>query len=152
MRRSLILDTVNGLVFHTALLVAFFLLLSGHNRPGGGFVGGLVAGAAFALRYVAGGTAELRTVARVEPWAILGTGMVLATATTLAPLLGGDQLMDHAKADVDLGPLGVLHLSSALVFDLGVALVVVSMVLLILGAFGERMPDVDGALGPGRDG
>ena len=64
MRRSLVLDSVNRLVFHTALLVALFLLFSGHNRPGGGFVGGLVAGAAFGLRFMAGGIDELHRVAK----------------------------------------------------------------------------------------
>jgi len=55
LRRSLILDVVVRLVFHSALLLGCFLLFTGHNRPGGGFVGGLVAGASVALRYAAGG-------------------------------------------------------------------------------------------------
>ena len=60
MRRSLILDVIVRLVFHSAFLLGLFLLFTGHNRPGGGFVGGLVAGAAISLRYVAGGIDEVR--------------------------------------------------------------------------------------------
>jgi multicomponent Na+:H+ antiporter subunit A len=140
MRRSLILDVVVRLVFHSALLLGVFLLFTGHNRAGGGFVGGLVIGAAVALRYVAGGIDEVRETLPVRPWTLLGAGMVTATMTALVPLLFGDQLMDHAKLDADLGPLGALHLNTALFFDIGVCLVVVGMVLLLLVAFGERLP------------
>ncbi len=140
MRRSLILDVVVRLVFHSALLLGVFLLFTGHNRVGGGFVGGLVIGAAVALRYVAGGIDEVREALPVRPWTLLGAGMVTATMTALVPLLFGYQLMDHAKLDSDLGPFGVLHLNTALFFDVGVCLVVVGMVLLLLVAFGERLP------------
>ena len=93
MRRSLILDVIVRLVFHSALLLGLFLLFPGHSRPGGGFVGGLVAGAAISLRYVAGGIDEVRDTIPVRPWTLLGTGLVIATTTGLTPLLFGRQLM-----------------------------------------------------------
>jgi multicomponent Na+:H+ antiporter subunit A len=140
MRRSLILDVIVRLVFHSALLLGLFLLFTGHNRPGGGFVGGLVAGAALSLRYVAGGIDEVREVLPVRPWTLLGTGLVTATATCIIPLAFGRQLMEHAKLDLHLPVLGDLHVNTALFFDMGVAQVVVGMVLLLLVAFGERLP------------
>ncbi len=140
MRRSLILDVIVRLVFHSALLLALFLLFTGHNRPGGGFVGGLVVGAALSLRYVAGGIDEVRRVLPVRPWTLLGTGLVTAATTTLIPLAFGKQLMDHALVERDAGFMGELHLSTALFFDMGVAQVVVGMVLLLLVSFGERLP------------
>ncbi len=140
MRRSLILDVVVRLVFHSSLLLGLFLLFTGHNRPGGGFVGGLVIGAGLSLHYVAGGIDEVRATLPVRPWTLLGTGLATATTTCLVPLLFGRQLMEHAKLDADLGPLGALHLNTALFFDMGVAQVVVGMVLLLLVAFGERLP------------
>jgi multicomponent Na+:H+ antiporter subunit A len=140
MRRSLILDVVVRLVFHSSLLLGLFLLFTGHNRPGGGFVGGLVIGAGLSLHYVAGGIDEVRATLPVRPWTLLGTGLATATATCLVPLLFGRQLMEHAKLDADMGPLGALHLNTALFFDMGVAQVVVGMVLLLLVAFGERLP------------
>lgn len=140
MRRSLILDVVVRLVFHSALLLGLFLLFTGHNRPGGGFVGGLVAGAALSLRYVAGGIAEVRDTLPLRPWTLLGAGLAVGTSTALLPLVFGRELMEHAKLDADMGPLGALHLSTALFFDIGVALVVIGMVLLLLVAFGERLP------------
>ena len=140
MRRSLILDVVVRLVFHSALLLGVFLLFTGHNRPGGGFVGGLVVGAAISLRYVAGGIEEVRATLPVRPWTLLGTGLATATLTALLPLIFGRELMQHAKLNAHLGPLGEFHLNTALFFDIGVAQVVVGMVLLLLVAFGERLP------------
>lgn len=140
MRRSLILDVVVRLVFHSALLLGCFLLFTGHNRPGGGFVGGLVVGAALSLRYVAGGIDEVRATLPTRPWTLLGAGLATATMTALIPLLFGRQLMQHAKLNAHLGPLGEFHLNTALFFDIGVALVVIGMVLLLLVAFGERLP------------
>jgi multicomponent Na+:H+ antiporter subunit A len=140
MRRSLILDVIVRLVFHSALMLGLFLLFTGHNRPGGGFVGGLVAGCAISLRYVAGGIDEVADTLPVRPWTLLGSGLVLAVSTTLIPLAVGRSLMEHFKFDVDLGPLGVAHVNTALFFDIGVALVVIGMVLMLLVAFGERIP------------
>ncbi|CAN5450566.1 hypothetical protein BH10ACT1_BH10ACT1_32270 [soil metagenome] len=140
MRRSFILDVVVRVVFHSALMLGLFLLFTGHNRPGGGFVGGLVASAALALRYVAGGIDEVREVLPVRAWTILGLGLSTATASALVPLLAGRQLLEHFKGDLDLGPLGVAHYNTALAFDIGVALVVIGMTLMLLVAFGERLP------------
>jgi multisubunit Na+/H+ antiporter MnhB subunit len=139
-RRSLILDVVIRLVFHSAVLLGVFLLFTGHNRPGGGFVGGLVVGAAVSLRYVAGGIDEVRATLPLRPWTLLGTGLVTATGSALVPLVFGRSLLEHAKLDAHLGPLGDVHLNTALVFDMGVAQVVVGTVLLFLVAFGERLP------------
>ena len=149
MRRSLILDVVVRLVFHSALMLGLFLLFTGHSRPGGGFVGGLVAGAGLALHYVAGGIEEVRETLPVRPWTLLGAGLVTATSTALVPLMAGRQLLEHAKFDLHLGPMGVAHVDTALFFDIGVALVVVGMVLLLLVAFGERLPTF-GTPQPGR--
>jgi len=55
-------------------------------------------------------------------------------------LVFGRELMEHAKLDAHFGPLGEFHLNTALFFDIGVAQVVVGMVLLLLVAFGERLP------------
>jgi multicomponent Na+:H+ antiporter subunit A len=139
-RRSLILDVVVRLVFHSALLLGLFLLFTGHNRPGGGFVGGLVVGAAIALRYVAGGIDEVSETMPVRPWTLLGLGLVTAATSALVPLAFGDALLQYEKSDHDLGPFGTLHLNAALFFDTGVFLVVIGMVLMLLVAFGERIP------------
>ena len=73
-RRSMILDVVVRAEFHVLLVVSVYLLFAGHNAPGGGFVGGLVAASACALRMAAHGPAELRRSFRLHPMTVLGLG------------------------------------------------------------------------------
>ena len=71
-RRSVVLEVVTRILFHTILVFSLYLLFSGHNQPGGGFAGGLVAGLALVLRYLAGGRYELGEAAPVAPGLVLG--------------------------------------------------------------------------------
>ncbi len=143
MRRSVIVDVTARLILPSALLFALHLLLVGHDRPGGGFVGGLVAGSAVAMIYVAGGMDDVRTVVPWQPWTILGGGLVLAAGVATAPVLLGDPAMQGWKLDIDLGPLGATKITSALVFDIGVAGVVIGLVFMIFEAFGDEEPPAD---------
>ena len=77
-----------------------------HNQPGGGFVGGLLVGAAIAMRYAAGGIDEVRAISWFTPWTILGAGLLLAAVTATVPLLLGDSVLEGAIAHVDLPVLG----------------------------------------------
>ena len=138
LRRSVVLETAVRLIFHTVLVFALYLLLAGHNQPGGGFVGGLVAGLAFVLRYVAGGRAALREAIPVDPGLPLGLGLALATATGGAALLVGGDFLESAKLTLDLPVLGVVKATSALAFDTGVFLVVVGLVLGVLRTLGAE--------------
>jgi multisubunit Na+/H+ antiporter MnhB subunit len=136
--RSTVMDTTARLVLHSALVLSLYLLVAGHNQPGGGFVAGLVAGAAVALQYVAGGVDDVRALSRVRPWFILGGGLVIAVATALAPLVTGGALLESGEADLTLPLVGTLHLSTALAFDAGVYGVVVGVVLMVFEAFGDE--------------
>lgn len=153
MKRSVIVDVTARLILPSALVFAVHLLLVGHDRPGGGFVGGLVAGAAVALVYVAGGIDDVRQLVPLRPWTILGSGLLLAAGVATGPLLLGDAVLDGWKLAVDLGPLGSTKLTSALVFDIGVALVVIGLVFMVFEAFGdEEPPAYRGEVpGPGPD-
>ena len=136
-RRSLVVDTTVRLVFDTALVLSLYLLFAGHNQPGGGFVGGLVAAAALSLRYLAGGVDELRAVAAVRPWMLLASGLAIAVATALLPLLFADSPLDQSAVEWDLPLLGHLKATTATIFDTGVYLIVVGLVLMIFEALGE---------------
>jgi multicomponent Na+:H+ antiporter subunit A len=102
-----------------------------------------VAGAAIALRYVAGGIDEVRRVSPVRPWTILGAGLLLAAAVAVTPMLFGDPVLDQAFFDVDLPVLGRVKTTSALPFDLAVDFVVIGVVLMVVEAFGERFDPAD---------
>jgi multisubunit Na+/H+ antiporter MnhB subunit len=138
--RLRILDRSVRVVFHAVLLGSIWLLFAGHNQPGGGFVGGLLAGAAIAMRFVAGGMDEVRGTARFKPWTILGTGLLLAASAALVPLLLGDAVLETAYVSVDVPLLGTVKTTSALIFDSGVYLLVVGLVLMVFESFGDEPP------------
>jgi multicomponent Na+:H+ antiporter subunit A len=137
LRRIVFVDVPAWAIFHLVLMASLWLLFAGHNQPGGGFVGGLLAGAAITLRYVAGGIAEVRGRSRFRPWTVLGVGLLLAGITALLPLLTGGEILDVDVATITMPLLGDLSLSSALLFDGGIYLAVVGIVLMAFEAFGE---------------
>ena len=146
-RRSVILDICVRAEFHTLIVVAIYLLFAGHNQPGGGFVGGLVAACAFCLRFVAGGERAVRNMVRVAPTTLLGIGLVLAIGTGLVSTLLGGQFLESALFETKVAVLGKVKVSSVLVFDIGVFLVVIGMVLLLL----EQLGTADGRTDPDLD-
>jgi multicomponent Na+:H+ antiporter subunit A len=113
-----------------ALVVALYLFFAGHNRPGGGFAAGLVIGAVVALRMVAGMAFPAR------PGWFLAAGSVVAGLTALAPLLWGDVLFDQIVVESTFPILGKVKSGTALVFDAGVVLIVVGLVIAVLDGLG----------------
>ena len=124
-------------IYLAVLLASVYLLVAGHNHPGGGFVGGLVAGAGVAIRYIAGGIDAVRAQTRLRPWTVLGAGLLVASVTATLPVLFDDEPLDAAAWEVDVPVFGHLKLSSVLAFDIGVYLVVVGLVLMVFEAFGD---------------
>lgn len=137
-RPSIILDTVLDMLFRTALLFSVFLLFAGHNAPGGGFVGGLVAAAALVLRYVAGGVAEVDRVVPVGELTLLGTGLLIAAIAGASGWFVADAFLGSAKLEVGVPLLGTLKATTALPFDVGVYLVVVGLGLGLLRSLGAE--------------
>ena len=136
---SLILETGTRAIFHSVLIFSLFLLFSGHNAPGGGFIGGLVAAGAFVLFYVAHGPDRLRRLVRVAPESLLGSGLGLAVLAGVGGLLLSGSFLQSVVLDLHLPVLGVLHLSSVLVFDIGVYAIVLGLGLKILETLGGEM-------------
>ena len=134
---SLILETCVSGLFHTVLLFSLFLLFAGHNAPGGGFVGGLVAGAGFVLRYVRGGSEEVDRATPLPAAALVGIGLTLAVATGAASWLTGGQYLESGKVSLDVPLLGTVKATSALAFDIGVYVVVLGLVVGVLSSLGR---------------
>ncbi|OFS06264.1 Na+/H+ antiporter subunit A [Kytococcus sp. HMSC28H12] len=137
--RSLMLEVATRLVFHVIIVWSVYLLLAGHNHPGGGFAAGLVAGLGLLLRYLAGGRAELGAALPVVPGWLLGTGLFLSAGTGLVSLLAGGEVLQTWTYDLHLGPVGELHLVSSVAFDVGVYLVVVGLLLDLLSSLGSAL-------------
>lgn len=127
---SLILSTAARYLLPLLLLFSFFLLLRGHNAPGGGFIGGLVAAAAFALYAVANGAAEARKILGAEPRVLIGFGLSVALASGLLPLFLGLPFMTGLWLPNELPALG--KIGTPVLFDLGVYFVVIGVTLLII--------------------
>ncbi|MFT4187161.1 MAG: Na+/H+ antiporter subunit A [Aeromicrobium sp.] len=135
-KRSLVFEVVTRLVFHAVIVYSVFIMLVGHNQPGGGFAGGLIAGLALAVRYLVGGRKELDAAAPVDAGLVLGLGLATAALSGLLPTLLGGGVLQSAIVDLHLGPLGDLHLVTSVFFDVGVYLVVVGLALDVLRSLG----------------
>jgi multicomponent Na+:H+ antiporter subunit A len=129
---SPIFRTAARLLMPLLLMFAVFLLLRGHNQPGGGFVGGLVAAAAFALYAIAFGVNRARQALLVRPSTLLGAGLLIALLSGMPAVLRGQPFLTALWAP------GRLALGTPVIFDLGVCLVVSGVVLMMIFSLAEE--------------
>lgn len=127
-----IMASLTRLLLPLALLTAVFILLRGHNLPGGGFIAGLVTAVALIMQYLANGVAwtHARLPANFHP--VIGAGLAIALATGLASWAFDHPFLTSTFGHVHWPVVGEFELASAMAFDLGVYLVVVGATLLIL--------------------
>ena len=137
--RSILLEVVVRLIFHALTVVSVYLLLVGHNAPGGGFAGGLVVGLALTARYLAGGRRELGAAAPFDAGVILGVGLLTAAATAVLPLFFGVDALTSTWVTLSLGVFGEIDLVTSMFFDIGVYLVVVGLALDVLRSLGAEV-------------
>ncbi|MFP7759788.1 Na+/H+ antiporter subunit A [Marisediminicola sp. LYQ85] len=137
--RSILLEVVVRLTFHAVIIVSVYLLFAGHNLPGGGFAGGIVAGLALVARYLAGGRFELGAAAPIDAGKLLGTGLALAVGTALVPLFFGAPPLTSAYIEGTVWLFGDVEFVSTTIFDVGVYLVVIGLVLDVLRSLGAEV-------------
>ncbi|MDQ4502582.1 Na+/H+ antiporter subunit A [Sinomonas sp. ASV322] len=140
-RRSIIFEVITRLVFHSMVLFSIYLLLAGHNAPGGGFAGGLVAGLALTIRYLAGGRFELYEAAPINPGRLLGAGLATAALAAAVPLLSGGRVFESAIITLWLPVFGDVKFVTSTIFDVGVYLIVVALVIDVLRSLGSRIDE-----------
>jgi len=149
LKESPVLVSIVHLVLWPVKLLALWIFLRGHHLPGGGFIAGLVmAGAVALLRGMAYGYEEAVRLLDIPFPAVLGLGLAVATVTVLGPALLGHPVMKHAFGRLSLPLLGEVEWATAVLFDLGVFVVVVGTVkaiLLQIGAGKAREPGRPGA-------
>lgn len=133
---SLILSTATRYLLPLLLLFSVFLLLRGHNEPGGGFVGGLVAAAAFILYAIANGIAAEREILHIEPRVFIAVGLLCAAGSGLLSLLSGQPFMAGLWSAQEVPVLG--KIGTPLLFDIGVYLVVLGVTLMIVLSLAEE--------------
>jgi len=135
---SLILRTSTRLVMTLLLMFSLFLLLRGHNDPGGGFVGGLMGAAGFALYAISDGPGAARRALYIDPRTLIAIGLLLAVSAGLWPLVIVDPFLTAHWVSIDLPGLPTIDLGTPLLFDLGVFVVVVGVVQTIILAMWEE--------------
>ena len=135
---SSILQTAVRLLMPLLLLFAVFLLLRGHNQPGGGFVGGLVVAASFVLYSIAFGVEAARRALLVRPSMLLGVGLLVAFVSGLPAVVAGHAFMTALWTTVAAGSM-VIAVGTPLVFDVGVFLAVIGVVLTIVFTLAEAV-------------
>ena len=137
--RSILLEVIVRLTFHGIIVVSVYLLFSGHNAPGGGFAGGTVAGLALVARYLAGGGQELGAAAPVNAGKMLGSGLVLAAGAAVVPILFGADALTSGYIEGMVWPFGDVEFVTSTIFDIGVYLVVIGLVLDVLRSLGAEV-------------
>jgi multicomponent K+:H+ antiporter subunit A len=126
------------LLFPMAALVSIYFLLRGHNAPGGGFVGGLVMATAVIVQYMISGTIWVETRLRIHPQIWIALGLLAAVVTGFGAWLASQSFLTALAADLPLPLIGDVHVSSVLVFDLGVYMLVVGATALMLVALAHQ--------------
>jgi multicomponent Na+:H+ antiporter subunit B len=129
---SPVLVVGSRLLLPIAIAFSLFLLWRGHNEPGGGFVGGLIAAAGLTVHALARGRSALHELIRFAPMTIAGAGLIVALASGMPALVAGEPFLTHRFAFV-----GDVAIGTALVFDVGVYLTVIGAVLAFIDFYQE---------------
>ncbi|MDT8324483.1 MAG: Na+/H+ antiporter subunit B [Bacteroidota bacterium] len=140
---SLILQITARYLAPVILMASLVLLFRGHNYPGGGFIGGLLAASAFSLHALASGSEKAQRLLRVDPRSLLATGLLLAAVSTLPALLSGETWFTGQWMTVPLPLLGDFPLGTPLLFDVGVYVAVIGFTLTIVFVLTARDTEED---------
>ncbi|MEO1008598.1 MAG: Na+/H+ antiporter subunit B [Planctomycetota bacterium] len=135
---SVILRTATRFMLPLLVLFSIVVLLRGHNLPGGGFVGGLLATSAFVLYGMAFGVDSVYRLLRIPLTGYIAAGLGLAIASGLPGLLGGEPFLYGQWTSVTLGGIGELKIGTPLFFDIGVYLTVLGVCLMMLLTLAEE--------------
>ena len=129
---DVILRTVSKVAVVIILTFSIHLFISGHHRPGGGFIGGLSFVAALVLLFLVYGIDKVRQNIPVDFKKVAGVGVLISVFTGVGGMIGGKQFLYQTFGYVDLPIFGETELASAVLFDVGVALAVIGTSLTII--------------------
>lgn len=136
--KSLIVRTAAWLMLPVLILFSVDMLLRGHNLPGGGFIGGLVAAASIVLQQVARGSSDTRWLYPIDLRYLLPLGVLVAALAGMPGLLSGQAFLTGVWMTVHLPSLGALKVGTPLLFDVGVYMVVVGVTVEVIMAVTEE--------------
>lgn len=136
--RSLILQTATRYLLPLLMLFSVFLLFIGHNKPGGGFVGGLMAAGGVILSALAFDTHTARCLLPVAPEHLLGGGLLTAAISGVWGLVSGEPFLTSVWGNISIFGSQPIKIGTPLLFDIGVYFTVIGGILMILLALAEE--------------
>ncbi|KIL46893.1 cation:proton antiporter [Jeotgalibacillus alimentarius] len=134
---DLILQTVTTMISFIIILFSIHLFFAGHYTPGGGFIGGLMTAAALVLLLLAYDIKTLNTILPFNFRMMTAAGLLIAVLTGAGALLFNQPFLTHAYDYFELPLLGETSLHTAVLFDIGVYLVVIGVTMTIIQTIGE---------------
>ncbi|MBF23625.1 monovalent cation/H+ antiporter subunit A [Neopusillimonas maritima] len=126
------------LLLPMAALVSLFFLLRGHNLPGGGFIAGLIFATAIILQYVVGGVLWVEARQNLKPQYWMGIGLLVSAGAALSAWWSMRPFLSAFKLEVAIPGVGIMPISTVLIFDIGVYMLVIGSTVLILVALAHQ--------------
>lgn len=129
---SVILAAISRILMPLLIMASLFLLLRGHNEPGGGFIGGLLGGVAFVLTAVSFGPLAARRALMVSPYSLIPWGLAFAISAALLPMAFGQPFFSPLWTDEMVFAGETFKVGTPLIFDIGVYLLVVGIAVIFV--------------------
>jgi len=129
--RNIILEKVVQLFLKVMLIYSIYLLMRGHNNPGGGFIAGIIASTGFIFYAMIYGTEKIRTIMVFSSQQWIGFGLILIFISAIIPLMFGKEILTGLWINLENSAFGSIHLGTPLLFDTGVYLGVTGVILAI---------------------
>lgn len=134
---DLIFQTVTKVAVFIIIIYSFHLFFAGHYTPGGGFIGGLMTAGAIVLLLLAYDIKTIVNTLPIDYIKMAATGLLIAVLTGVGSFFYDVPFLTHTFSYVELPVLGKTALATAVLFDLGVYLVVIGVTMTIIQTIGE---------------
>ncbi|MDY6799773.1 MAG: MnhB domain-containing protein [Bacteroidota bacterium] len=130
--RNIILENIATLFMKVMVIYSIYLLLRGHNNPGGGFIAGIIASTGFIFHAIIHGTKDLQNIIKFQPQLFIASGLSLVFIAAFLPVISSKEILTGLWIQIKIPVCGELHLGTPLIFDTGIFLVVIGVILTIV--------------------
>jgi multicomponent Na+:H+ antiporter subunit B len=130
--RNIILEKIVSAFLKVMLLFSIYLLVRGHNNPGGGFIAAIIASSGFTFYAIIFGTASVEKMLKLSTQQWSGIGLLLVFIAAILPLFFSPEVLTGLWIPDSFPVIGFLHLGTPLLFDTGVFIVVTGVILTII--------------------
>lgn len=134
---DVILQSISKIVVFIILTLALYLFFSGHNAPGGGFIGGLVLASSFVLLLLAFDIETVKQGIPIDFKKLAAIGVLIVLSSGLGTVIFGEPFLKQSFTEFDIPIYGQIELTTATIFEIGVALTVIGVVVTIILVISE---------------